>query len=557
MKLGRSRIWMSMALLLGIATMGLGVPAGVPAGAAPGAPAALQGVGNASCFSPAPHGFSDVPTTSFANTAISWLVEAGITTGTTPTTFTPQGNTSRAQMAVFLWRNAGEPAPAGQQSFTDVPTTSFANTAISWLVEAGITTGTTPTTFTPQANTTRADMAVFLWRNAGEPAPAGQQHFTDVPTTSYANPAIAWLVEAGITTGTTPTTFTPQANVTRAEMAVFLWRYNCPDPNLGNVTTLAGNGTRGFADGPGNTAQFNNPYGVAFAPNGNIYVADTYNQRIRVTNPTTGQVTTLAGTGTEGFADGPGTNARFNYPTGVAVAPNGNIYVADQGNQRIRAINPTTGQVTTLAGTGTPGFADGPGNTAQFDYPTGVAVAPNGTVYVADQENQRIRAINPTTGQVTTLAGTGTEGFADGPGTNAQFNNPYGVAVAPNGTVYVADQGNQRIRAINPTTGQVTTLAGSSAGFADGPGNTAQFLYPQGVAVAPNGTVYVGDTGNNRIRAINPTTGRVTTLAGSTAGFADGTGTNAQFNFPYGVAVAPNGTIYVADWFNHRIRTIT
>jgi len=230
-------------------------------------------------------------------------------------------------------------------------------------------------------------------------------------------------------------------------MAVFLWRYNCPDPNLGNVTTLAGNGTRGFADGPGNTAQFNNPYGVAFAPNGNIYVADTYNQRIRVTNPTTGQVTTLAG--------------------------------------------------------------------------------------------------------------TGTEGFADGPGTNAQFNNPYGVAVAPNGTVYVADQGNQRIRAINPTTGQVTTLAGSSAGFADGPGNTAQFLYPQGVAVAPNGTVYVGDTGNNRIRAINPTTGRVTTLAGSTAGFADGTGTNAQFNFPYGVAVAPNGTIYVADWFNHRIRTIT
>ncbi|MBK9295812.1 MAG: S-layer homology domain-containing protein [Candidatus Microthrix sp.] len=510
MKIGRSRIWVSMALLLGIATMELGVPAG----AAPGAPAALQGVGNASCFSPAPHGFSDVPTTSFANTAIAWLVEAGITTGTTPTTFTPQANTSRAQMAVFLHRNAGEPAPAGQQNFTDVPTTSFANTAISWLVEAGITTGTTPTTFSPQANTTRADMAVFLWRNAGAPAPAGQQHFTDVPTTSYANTAIAWLVEAGITTGTTPTTFSPQANVTRAEMAVFLWRYNCPDPNLGNVTTLAGNGTRGFADGPGNTAQFNNPYGVAFAPNGNIYVADTLNQRIRVTNPTTGQVTTLAGTGTEGFADGPGNTAQFNYPTGVAVAPNGTVYVADQGNHRIRAINPTTGQVTTLAGS-TAGFADGPGNTAQFNFPTGVAVAPNGTVYVADQENQRIRAINPTTGQVTTLAGTGTPGFADGPGNTAQFNDPTGVAVAPNGTVYVADHDNHRIRAINPTTGQVTTLAGSTAGFADGPGNTAQFLYPQGVAVAPNGTVYVGDTGNNRIRAINPTTGRVTTLAGS------------------------------------------
>ena len=294
----------------------------------------------------------------------------------------------------------------------------------------------------------------------------------------------------------------PQANVTRAEMAVFLWRYNCPDPNLGNVTTLAGNGTRGFADGPGNTAQFNNPYGVAFAPNGNIYVADTLNQRIRVTNPTTGQVTTLAGTGTEGFADGPGNTAQFNYPTGVAVAPNGTVYVADQGNHRIRAINPTTGQVTALAGS-TAGFADGPGNTAQFNFPTGVAVAPNGTVYVADQENQRIRAINPTTGQVTTLAGTGAPGFADGPGNTAQFNNPYGVAVAPNGTVYVAEHDNHRIRAINPTTGQVTTLAGSNRGF------------------------------------------------------ADGTGTNAQFDFPYGVAVAPNGTIYVADWFNHRIRKIS
>jgi streptogramin lyase len=240
----------------------------------------------------------------------------------------------------------------------------------------------------------------------------------------------------------------------------------------------------------------------------------------------------------------------------VAFAPNGNIYVADTLNQRIRVTNPTTGQVTTLAGTGTEGFADGPGNTAQFNYPTGVAVAPNGTVYVADQGNHRIRAINPTTGQVTALAGS-TAGFADGPGNTAQFNFPTGVAVAPNGTVYVADQENQRIRAINPTTGQVTTLAGSSAGFADGPGNTAQFLYPQGVAVAPNGTVYVGDTGNNRIRAINPTTSRVTTLAGSNRGFADGTGTNAQFDFPYGVAVAPNGTIYVADWFNHRIRKIS
>ena len=551
MKLGRSRIWMSMALLLGIATMGLGVPAG----AAPGAPAAPQGVGNASCFAPAPHGFSDVPTTSFANTAISWLVQAGITTGTTPTTFTPQGNTTRAEMAVFLWRNAGEPAPAGQQNFTDVPTTSFANTAISWLVEAGITTGTTPTTFSPNNRVTRAQMAVFLHRNAGEPAPTGPHSFTDVPTTSFANTAISWLVEAGITTGTTPTTFSPNNRVTRAEMAVFLWRYNCPDPNLGNVTTLAGS-TAGFADGPAATAQFNFPNGVAVAPNGTVYVADRFNNRIRATNPATGEVTTLAGNGTQGFADGPGNTAQFNDPTGVAVAPNGTVYVADVINNRIRAINPTTGQVTTLAGNGTVGFADGPGNTAQFNDPTGVAVAAGGTVYVADLSNHRIRAINPTTGQVTTLAG-GTPGFADGTGDTAQFDFSFGVAVAPNGTVYVAD--SNRIRAINPTTRVVTTLAGSGTdGFADGPGTTAQFGSPYGVAVAAGGTVYVADVSNNRIRAINPTTSRVSTLAGSgTEGFADGTGTNAQFNRPYGVAVAPNGTIYVADTDNHRIRKIT
>jgi DNA-binding beta-propeller fold protein YncE len=130
------------------------------------------------------------------------------------------------------------------------------------------------------------------------------------------------------------------------------------------------------------------------------------------------------------------------------------------------------------------------------------------------------------------------------------------VAVAPNGTVYVADS-NHRIRAINPTTGVVTTLAGSTAGFADGPGNTAQFNLPVRGGGRPRRHRLRRRRSNNRIRAINPTTGRVTTLAGSTAGFADGTGTNAQFNFPYGVAVAPNGTIYVADTDNHRIRKIT
>ncbi|MBK9295269.1 MAG: hypothetical protein IPN02_00005, partial [Candidatus Microthrix sp.] len=195
-------------------------------------------------------------------------------------------------------------------------------------------------------------------------------------------------------------------------------------------------------------------------------------------------VTTLAGS-TAGFADGSDTTAQFNGPTGVAVAPDGTVYIADTNNHRIRATNPTTGQVTTLAGTGIVGHADGPGDTAKFAVPFGVAVAPNGTVYVADTNNHRIRAIDPTTGSVTTVAGTDNAGYADGPGASAQFNGPTGVTVAPDGTIYVADFFNHRIRAINPTTGSVTTLAGSGSGFADGPGDTAQFFRPFGVAVAP------------------------------------------------------------------------
>ena len=214
-----------------------------------------------------------------------------------------------------------------------------------------------------------------------------------------------------------------------------------------DVSTLAGS-TVGFADGSGTTAQFNGPSGVAVAPDGTVYVADTNNHRIRATDPTTGEVTTLAGNGFAGFVDGPGGTAQFSVPFGVAVAPNGTVYVADTNNHRIRAIDPTTGTVTTLAGNGTAGFVDGPGATAQFTGPSGVTVNSDGTVYVADRGNQRIRAIESTTGQVTTFAGNGTAGFVDGPGATAQFNGPSGVTVDPDGVVYVADFDNHRIRKI-------------------------------------------------------------------------------------------------------------
>jgi len=322
--------------------------------------------------------------------------------------------------------------------------------------------------------------------------------------------------------------------------------------NTGIVTTLAGSGSYSFADGTGTAASFNGPRGVAVDSSGNVYVADTSNSRIRKIT-SAGVVTTLAGSGTAAYADGTGTTASFNGPQGVAVDSSGNVYVADINNNRIRKIT-SAGIVTTLAGSGSYSFADGTGTAASIAQPAGVAVDSSGNVYVADSGNNRIRKIT-SAGVVTTLAGSGIGAYTDGTGTTASFNGPQGVAVDSSGNVYVADSNNSRIRKIT-SAGVVTTLAGSGDwAYADGTGTTASFNGPQGVAVDSSGNVYVADTSNSRIRKIT-SAGVVTTLAGSAAGFADGTGTAASFNYPYGVDVDSSGNVYVADINNSRIRKI-
>ena len=315
------------------------------------------------------------------------------------------------------------------------------------------------------------------------------------------------------------------------------------------VSTLAGS-TQGYTDGTGTSAQFDLPAGVAVDGAGNVYVADEYNHRIRKITAS-GVVSTLAGS-TQGYTDGTGTSAQFSYPTGVAVDGAGNVYVADQSNHRIRKIT-TSGVVSTLAGSAS-GYTDGTGTSAKFAYPTGVAVDGAGNVYVADRYNQRIRKITAS-GVVSTLAGS-TQGNADGTGTSASFDNPSGVAVDGAGNVYVADRSNHRIRKIT-TSGVVSTLAGSTYGYTDGTGTSAQFSYPYGVAVDGAGNVYVADLYNHRIRKITAS-GVVSTLAGNgTYGYTDGTGTSAQFSYPTGIAVDGAGNVYVGDYVNHRIRKIT
>ena len=293
-------------------------------------------------------------------------------------------------------------------------------------------------------------------------------------------------------------------------------------------------------------------------------MADAGNDTILKITPA-GVVTTLAGSpGQAGSADGTGSAARFKDPEGVAVDSAGNVYVADTGNDTIRMITPA-GKVTTLAGSpGQAGSADGTGPNAQFNEPEGVAVDSVGDIYVADTGNDTIRMMMPGSQYSTMTWGTaGKPGSADGPGIDALFNRPEGVAVDSAGNVYVADTGNDTIRKITASAmmvGMTTTLAGSpdQAGSADGTGSATRFDSPEGVAVDSAGNVYVADTGNDTIRMIMSGS-MVMTLAGTAgqSGSADGTGSAALFNDPRGVAVDGEDNVYVADTGNDTIRKLS
>ena len=328
--------------------------------------------------------------------------------------------------------------------------------------------------------------------------------------------------------------------------------------SAGVVTTLAGkSGQYGSIDGTGSAARFDSPLGITVDANGNVYVADQGSDTIRKITPS-GMVTTLAGLAYQsGSIDGTGSAARFLAPEGMAVDMNGNVYVADSANSAIRKIT-AAGVVTTLAGSaGQIGSTDGTGNAARFDFPYDVAVDTGGNVYVADGSST-IRKIT-SAGAVTTLAGSADQtGSTDGTGNMARFGYPNGLTVDANGVIFVADTSNSIIRKIT-STGVVTTAAGFApiAGSIDGIGSAAQFNNPAGLTADTNGNIYVADNGNSSVRKIT-STGVVTTLAGAGhAGFADGTGSVAQFDLPYGVAVDTNGTVYVADTVNQLIRKVT
>lgn len=321
-----------------------------------------------------------------------------------------------------------------------------------------------------------------------------------------------------------------------------------------SVSTVAGSGVRGFKEGAGEEAEFNWPTGLSIDEAGNMYVVDLSNHAIRKIDAQ-GMVTTLAGNGSAGYSDGTGDQAQFDSPNHLVLGAGGDLFVADFFNHMIRRVS-TAGSVSTFAGSGGAGDTDGTGTAAEFNRPAGVATDVSGNLYVGDLYNHLIRKISPQ-GVVTTLAGSGNRGYADGPGAGAQFSAPRGLAVDEEGNVYVADASNHRIRKVSPA-GEVSTVAGNgSAGTANGQGTAAQFYSPYDIAFDNRGYLFVADFRNHLIRMISPS-GQVTTLAGTGAsGYVDGEGSQAQFDYPGGLAVDQEGNVYVADGSNHRIRKIT
>jgi len=335
------------------------------------------------------------------------------------------------------------------------------------------------------------------------------------------------------------------------------------------IYTVAGNGTGGLSgdNGPATGAQLYNPSGVAVDSVGSLYIADTFNNRIRKVS--SGMITTVAGNGpvgngflVAGFGgdNGPAADAKLNGPSGVALDSAGNLYIADLYNSRVREVS--NGVITTVAGGGSTVGDNGPATSAALYDPLGVAVDSAGNLYIADSSNHRIRKVSD--GVITTVAGSGAVfpsegGFSgdNGPATSAQLDYPAGVAVDSAGNLYIADEGNHRIRRVS--NGVITTVAGNGTqGLSGdgGPATNAQLGSPTGVAVDSAGNLYIADTADERIRKVS--NGVITTVAGGGASLGDnGPATSAWLYLPFGLAVDSVGNVYVADNGNNRVRALT
>jgi YVTN family beta-propeller protein len=343
----------------------------------------------------------------------------------------------------------------------------------------------------------------------------------------------------------------------------------------GEIGTAAGNGQAGFGgdNGPANLAALNTPYGIIVDAAGNLFIADLYNHRIRKVDAATHVITTIAGLGSAGYSGdgGPAAAAELNQPLGVALDGAGNVYIADADNDVVREIDARTGIITTVAGNGSPGFSGdgGPATDAQLFFPFRVTLDGTGNIYITDSSNA-IRKVDAVTHLITTVAGNGSPGFSGdgGPATEAQLNEPRGVALDAAGNLYIADYFNTRIRKVDAGTKVITTVAGDGQfgnGIGDGgPAVDAHLFFPPAVAVDAAGDLYIADSDSHHVRRVAAASGFIDAIAGA-PDLGQGLDFNgdglpaplANLREPDDAAIDGAGNLYVADALNQRIRVVS
>jgi hypothetical protein len=336
------------------------------------------------------------------------------------------------------------------------------------------------------------------------------------------------------------------------------------------INTIAGNGSSGFSgdNGLATNAMLNSPSPVAIDANGHLFIADEGNNRVREVDLSTNIIFTFAGNGTSGYSgDGGQANmASFRIPACVAVDTNNNLFISDNGNHRIRKVNLSTGIITTAVGNGTRGFSGdgGQATLAQLSIPTGIAIDPQGNLFISDQGNNRIREVNLLTGIISTVAGNGVQGYSgdNGQATLASLFSPSAVARDTNGNLLIADFSNYRIRRVNLSTGIITTVAGNGTyGYTgdNGLATEASLTGPSGVAVDTSGNILIADWEYNRIREVNHSTHIITTLVGGGVGGLgdDGPANLARLNSPVGVAFDASGNLFIGDQGNNLVRRVS
>jgi DNA-binding beta-propeller fold protein YncE len=337
------------------------------------------------------------------------------------------------------------------------------------------------------------------------------------------------------------------------------------------IRTAVGTGQPGDSGdgGPVKQAALNQPFDVAFDGAGNLYLSDTANHRIRRVDAATGTIATVAGDGTKGFAGdgGPALRAHLDEPYGVVLDAQGNLYFADRLNRRVRRVDARSGTITTVAGDGSKASSGdgGPAAGAGLVEPNGVALDRSGRkLYIADVADNRVRVVDLADGTIATFAGTGQgqhEGDG-GPASAAAIAGARAVEVGPDGTVFILERQGNTLRAVDPQGGLITTRAGNGAkGYSgdDGPPLAATFNGPKELAVDGEGNLFIVDTENHAIRRIDARTGTISTVAGSGrrgGGGDGGPATAAELDRPHGVAVGPDGALFIGDTNNHRVRRV-